>query len=341
MNRHFLPFALAAISFVSGLHLAAQSEPAPLPVTPVPSSPQAETVPTIEPRIALPAAAPAVADDSKVRTEKLESDIAKLRTELAKAKTDLTKTQADLNTAKANSALGSGRLKSDLDRAAAERDTLAAKIAGVTADKERAESTRDQAQVDLASARARLEVYEKSIREGAPVDAAALREALRESQSRVDMTVRAFAIIEQENNRIRSQLSGSSPQAFKSDLADTERALQQAQNDLAAEKIRSANLARELARARPDMLMVIEEPPPTASPRGLSLPTHPSAVAGPEPAEPVAEARIHVVADGENLSVISHRYYETPNRWMEIYNANRDVMKNENYLVPGMKLRIP
>jgi nucleoid-associated protein YgaU len=47
------------------------------------------------------------------------------------------------------------------------------------------------------------------------------------------------------------------------------------------------------------------------------------------------------VADGENLSVISKRYYGNAGRWMEIFNANRDIMQNENSLAPGMKLRIP
>lgn len=333
MNRLFRFFALAAISSFSCLHVAAQSEPAALPVTPVPANTQPAPV-TVQPRIAAPAAPPAVVDESRTRIERLESDIAKVRTELAKTQADLTRAQTELRTAKANSAVGAGKLKTDLEKAAAERDSLAAKVSGLTADKERAESSRDQAKVDLASARARLEVYEKSLREGTPVDAAALRDALRESQERVDMTVRAFAMIEQENNRIRSQLSGSDPKSFKSDLAAAERDLKQAQNDLAAEKIRTANLARELARARPGMPLVIEEPVAPTAPTLPSAAAEEPPVSGPEP-------RTHVVADGENLSIISKRYYGNAGRWMDIYNANRDVMQNENSLVPGMKLRIP
>lgn len=326
MNRLLRPTALAALLHVCCVHLAAQSEPAALPVTPVPTGPQPPAV-TVQPGIAPPQAtvpAAPVVDESKARIGKLES-------ELAKAKADLAKAQADLRTAKANSAAGSGRLRTDLDKASAERDALAAQVAGLTADKERAESARDRASVDLASARARLEVYEKALREGATPDTAELREALRESQSRVDMTVRAFATIEQENNRIRSQLGSSSPQTFKADLAATERDLRQAQHDLIAERIRSANLARELARARPGMPLVVEEPvAPT-----LPAPSAPAA------AEPVADAKIHTVADGETLSGIAKLHYGNASRWTEIYNANRDVMRNENHLVPGMKLRIP
>jgi len=323
MNRFLRPAAPAALLLASCLHLAAQSEPAALPVTPVPTGPQPAPV-TVQPRISPPQdtvpAAPVV-DESKARIDKLESD-------LAKAKADLAKAQAELKTAKANSAAGSGRLKLDLDKAAGERDALAAQVAGLTADKDRAESARDRASVDLASARARLEVYEKSLREGSTPDTDELRAALRESQSRVDMTVRAFATIEQENNHIRSQLGSSSPQNFKADLAAAERDLRQAQNDLVAERIRSANLARELARARPGMPLVVDEPvAPTPPPAAID--------------EPAAEAKTHVVADGETLSGIAKLYYGSASRWTEIYNANRDVMRSENHLVPGMKLRIP
>jgi nucleoid-associated protein YgaU len=331
MNRFLRPTALAALLLAPCLRLAAQSEPAPLPVMPVPADTQPEPEPvTVQPRIAPPPATvpatPAVAE-SKARIEKMESD-------LAKVKSDLAKTQAELRTAKANSVAGSSRLKLDLDKATGERDTLAEQIASLTAEKERAESARSRANVDLASARARLDVYEMTLREGATPDTASLREALRESQSRVDMTVRAFAAIEHENNRIKAQLGSASPQTFKTDFAATERELRQAQHDLVAERIRSANLARELARARPGMPLVIDEP---VAPTAPTAPTR----ALPEPVEPPADAKIHTVADGETLSGIAKIHYGSASRWIEIYNANRDVMRSENHLVPGMNLRIP
>ena len=37
----------------------------------------------------------------------------------------------------------------------------------------------------------------------------------------------------------------------------------------------------------------------------------------------------------------SMRYYGTPNRWQEIYNANRDVLQASSTLRVGMQLRIP
>jgi nucleoid-associated protein YgaU len=50
---------------------------------------------------------------------------------------------------------------------------------------------------------------------------------------------------------------------------------------------------------------------------------------------------MHTVAEGESLTRISQRYYGTSNRWQEIYEANRDMLKGENVLRPGQRLKIP
>jgi len=67
-------------------------------------------------------------------------------------------------------------------------------------------------------------------------------------------------------------------------------------------------------------------------------PPAPSAIA-PGAAQPAA--RTHVVATGDSLSRISQRYYGSPNRWQEIFNANRDKLGNEGVLRIGTELRIP
>lgn len=342
MKRHLRPLVPVVILLAACVHLVAQSEPDAMPVRPVGTEPATEPAKQPEVSVPPPAPSPRVAvDDSSARIAKLQADIVKLASDLAKERADHAKTRLDLASTRTEAGRAKSEVKDSHDRYAAERDALAAEVAGLKTEKERAETLRDQARVDLASAKARLEVYEKSIREGAPVDAESLREAQRESQARVEMTVRAFAIIEQENNRIHSQLSGSDPQTFKGDIAAAERALADAQNDLAAEKIRSTNLARELARARPGTPLVIDEQQPLLS--SPTAPTRPSAVTETQPdsATPYIEAKVHTVADGENLSVISKRYYGNAGRWMEIFNANRDVLQNENSLTPGMKLRIP
>ena len=67
----------------------------------------------------------------------------------------------------------------------------------------------------------------------------------------------------------------------------------------------------------------------------------PSTPASPAPAPAAAVTRIHTVGEGDSLTRISLRYYGTPNRWQEIYDANRDVLKGENALRPGQRLKIP
>ncbi len=50
----------------------------------------------------------------------------------------------------------------------------------------------------------------------------------------------------------------------------------------------------------------------------------------------------HKVKHGETLTTISVAYYGTPNRWIDIYNANTDQLKSKNDPVrSGMTLRIP
>lgn len=57
--------------------------------------------------------------------------------------------------------------------------------------------------------------------------------------------------------------------------------------------------------------------------------------------QPIPAARYHTVVDGDTLSRISVRYYGTQNRWQDIYDANRDQLRGENFLRPGQRLRIP
>lgn len=52
-------------------------------------------------------------------------------------------------------------------------------------------------------------------------------------------------------------------------------------------------------------------------------------------------ARDHVVQLGETLSKISERYYNSIHKWEKIFEANKDTLKNPNYIYVGMKLVIP
>jgi len=47
------------------------------------------------------------------------------------------------------------------------------------------------------------------------------------------------------------------------------------------------------------------------------------------------------VREGDTLSRISSRVYNTPNRWSDIFQANRDQLPSPDALRPGQVLRIP
>ncbi len=54
-----------------------------------------------------------------------------------------------------------------------------------------------------------------------------------------------------------------------------------------------------------------------------------------------AAGRTHVVAPGESLFQIAQHYYGNGAKWPVILEANRDVLKNENSVHPGLTLKIP
>ena len=49
----------------------------------------------------------------------------------------------------------------------------------------------------------------------------------------------------------------------------------------------------------------------------------------------------YTVQAGDSLSKISKQFYGSPNDYMKIFEANRDVLSDPNRINPGEKLRIP
>ena len=50
---------------------------------------------------------------------------------------------------------------------------------------------------------------------------------------------------------------------------------------------------------------------------------------------------IHTVVGGDSLSKISKHYYRDANKYMEIFNANKDQLSDPNLIKVGQKLKIP
>jgi nucleoid-associated protein YgaU len=49
----------------------------------------------------------------------------------------------------------------------------------------------------------------------------------------------------------------------------------------------------------------------------------------------------HTVQEGETLFSLAHRYYGDKDRFIEIYQVNRETLKSPDALTPGMTLTIP
>lgn len=59
-------------------------------------------------------------------------------------------------------------------------------------------------------------------------------------------------------------------------------------------------------------------------------------VATPEP-----ESKLYTVVKGDNLSKISKAFYGTPNKYPQIFEANKPMLSHPDKIYPGQVLRIP
>ena len=52
-------------------------------------------------------------------------------------------------------------------------------------------------------------------------------------------------------------------------------------------------------------------------------------------------SRTYVVVSGDSLSKIAKREYGDAQKWPQIYEANRDIIKDPDLIFPGQILRLP
>ena len=60
-----------------------------------------------------------------------------------------------------------------------------------------------------------------------------------------------------------------------------------------------------------------------------------------EQTKKIKTQKFHIVREGETLSEISRKYYDSANKWQMILDANRDKIEDVSKLKPGTKLIIP
>ncbi len=124
------------------------------------------------------------------------------------------------------------------------------------------------------------------------------------------------------------------------DLMDLVKTLKQENDSLKRELMaataRVEQLENVLGQARrPAPTQTVAPVPPTTVNRQAAVP----AVA--QAPSPETAPRSYTVQSGDTLSTISKRFYGTPSRWIDIYQANRDRLSSENALKVGQSIRIP
>ena len=56
---------------------------------------------------------------------------------------------------------------------------------------------------------------------------------------------------------------------------------------------------------------------------------------------PEPESQMYTVVKGDNLSKISQHFYDTPNKYPQIFEANKPMLTHPDKIYPGQVLRIP
>jgi nucleoid-associated protein YgaU len=78
--------------------------------------------------------------------------------------------------------------------------------------------------------------------------------------------------------------------------------------------------------------MADEEKPDFSDVEGGSSSTAPS----PEP-----EEQTYTIVSGDSLSKIARHFYGDANKWRQIFEANRDIIKDPDMIHPGQTIKIP
>ncbi len=180
---------------------------------------------------------------------------------------------------------------------------LAQQVESASSRAQAAQADAERAQSALADAQAKLMAREKT-------------EASNDLPGKVQELTQANADLAAQLTALKAENARLAPLAGQLETAERQaqaarRAADQAQTDLVA--------------AQAKLSVAAALPPPAA----------PSVTAAPLP------PRTYVVQEGDSLTRISLRSYGTRSRWREIFEANRDILDNENSLRPGQSLKLP
>jgi chromosome segregation ATPase len=302
----------------------------------------------------------AAAESAKAESATLQDRVAALTSQLETSRRDLgsaQNTRVALRLEEAQATIASlQRENADLQ---SERSSLASRLA-------QAAAATTTAAVSTAATAAT----------GSTDDAVRLKAELARAEEKVEMTVRSFALVQQENEKLKTQIAQADGERttaiaqaqesgrraaeadvtrLNAELADTRdiatraatettslrEQLRQTQNTNASLTVDNARLRTALAQPGGTMPTGAGiSPTRPAAPAALTVApvTAPAVSAAPPPAP---APRTHRVVAGDTLTRLSRRYYGTWTRWQEIYDANRDKLRNPDILPLDVELKIP
>ncbi|MBT8089642.1 MAG: peptidoglycan-binding protein LysM [Gammaproteobacteria bacterium] len=61
----------------------------------------------------------------------------------------------------------------------------------------------------------------------------------------------------------------------------------------------------------------------------------------PKKEEPVEKSEFYEIVSGDTLGGIAKKFYGSAGKYMKIFEANRDIIKDPNKIYPGQKIKIP
>ena len=213
--------------------------------------------------------------------------------------------------------------KAAAERAAAER-AAAERAAAEKAAAERAAAEKAAAErAAAAKLAAEMEARRREAESEAEAEAAAQRAAAAKAAAE-----KAAAEMDARRRSAQAEADAeAAAQRAAAEEAATDAAMRAAAQRKAAEEAAAGQTAAEKAKAdaAAQAREALGAEPKPAETRGV--------LGGSE--------RIYVVVAGDSLYKIAERFYGNGNRWPELFEANKAIIKNPRVIRPGQKLRIP
>jgi LysM repeat protein len=201
--------------------------------------------------------------------------------------------------------------------------------------------------------------------------------AASELEEKLAASLRNYTQLQEENGRLRADLDRTRTEnseltlQLKTSTAENQAAqasMAQLNTELLAQKEARTRAEQATNSARAQLEAVMAAKPGSAPGEGASAITSPLELAKAPPADssavaelrtnrdrlrgtdiatppataPAAKAaRTHVVEAGDTLESLAQKYYGDRTRWVKIYTANNDALRDGRPLKPGTELVIP